>query len=38
MKTGIDMKRTRFRRLFDEEKAFYALIAFDYEVETSMLL
>jgi glycyl-tRNA synthetase len=36
MKTGIDMKRTRFRRLSDEEKAFYALIAFDYEVETSI--
>ena len=32
----IDMKRTRFRRLSDEEKAFYALIAFDYEVETSI--
>jgi glycyl-tRNA synthetase len=35
-KTGIDMKRTRFRRLSDDEKAFYALIAFDYEVETSI--
>jgi glycyl-tRNA synthetase len=30
------MKRTRFRRLSNDEKAFYALIAFDYEVETSI--
>ena len=35
-KSGLDMKRTRFRRLSDDEKAFYALIAFDYEVETSI--
>jgi glycyl-tRNA synthetase len=35
-KTGIDTKRTRFRRLSNDEKAFYALIAFDYEVETSV--
>jgi glycyl-tRNA synthetase len=35
-KTGIDMKRTRFRRLSDMEKAFYASIAFDFEVETSI--
>ena len=35
-KTGIDMKRTRFRQLSDEEKAFYATIAFDFEVETSI--
>ncbi|MRN41825.1 MAG: glycine--tRNA ligase [Nitrosopumilales archaeon] len=35
-KTGIDMKRTRFRRLSDEDKAFYASIAFDFEVETSI--
>jgi glycyl-tRNA synthetase len=34
-KTGIDMKRTRLRRLTDTEKAFYSTIAFDYEVETS---
>ena len=34
-KTGIDMERTRFRQLSDEEKAFYATIAFDFEVETS---
>jgi glycyl-tRNA synthetase len=30
------MKRTRFRRLSDEDKAFYASIAFDFEVETSI--
>jgi glycyl-tRNA synthetase len=35
-KTGIDMKRTRFRRLGDDEKAFYASIAFDFEVNTSL--
>ncbi|MGA8085617.1 MAG: glycine--tRNA ligase, partial [Candidatus Nitrosopolaris sp.] len=35
-KTGIDMKRTRFRRLSEAEKAFYASIAFDFEVETSI--
>jgi len=35
-KTGIDMERTRFRQLSDEEKAFYATIAFDFEVETSI--
>lgn len=35
-KTGVDMKRTRFRRLSDIEKAFYASIAFDFEVETSI--
>ena len=34
-KTGIDMERTRFRRLGDKEKAFYAEAAFDFEVETS---
>jgi len=36
MKTGIDMERTRFRRLSNDEKAFYALVAYDYEVETSI--
>jgi glycyl-tRNA synthetase len=36
VRTGLDMKRTRFRRLSNEEKAFYALTAFDYEVETSI--
>jgi glycyl-tRNA synthetase len=35
-KTGIDMRRTRFRRLSDIEKAFYASVAFDYEAETSI--
>ncbi|MEM2759609.1 MAG: glycine--tRNA ligase [Nitrososphaerales archaeon] len=34
-KTGIDMKRTRFRKLGDDEKAFYATTAFDFEVETT---
>lgn len=33
--TGIDMKRTRFRRLDDKEKAFYATTALDFEAETS---
>ncbi|RMF30107.1 MAG: glycine--tRNA ligase, partial [Candidatus Nitrosothermus koennekii] len=35
-KTGIDMNRSRFRRLGDDEKAFYAEVAFDFEVETSV--
>jgi glycyl-tRNA synthetase len=35
-KTGIDMRRTRFRKLSESEKAFYATIAFDFEVETSL--
>ena len=35
-KTGIDMNRTRFRQLSNQEKAFYASIAFDYEVETTV--
>ena len=34
-KTGIDMKRSRFRRLGQKEKAFYADVAFDFEVETA---
>lgn len=34
-KTGIDMGRSRFRRLDDREKAFYAEVAFDFEVETA---
>jgi glycyl-tRNA synthetase len=34
-KTGISMERTRFRQLSDDEKAFYATTAFDFEVETS---
>src|ERR687885_214492 len=36
VRTGLDMKRTRFRQLSNQEKAFYASIAFDYEVETTM--
>lgn len=34
-KTGIDMSRSRFRRLGEKEKAFYASVAFDFEVETT---
>ncbi len=33
---GLDVKRSRFRRLSDVEKAFYACSAFDFEVETSL--
>ena len=35
-KTGIDKKRTRLRRLSDDEKAFYLTVAFDFEVDTSI--
>jgi glycyl-tRNA synthetase len=35
-KTGIDIRHSRFRKLSDEEKAFYASVAFDFEVETSI--
>ena len=35
-KTGIDTARSRFRRLGDREKAFYAEVAFDFEVETTI--
>ena len=35
-KTGIDVGRGRFRRLGDKEKAFYADVAFDFEVETDL--
>jgi len=35
-KTGMDMSRSRFRRLGDREKAFYAEVAFDFEVETTI--
>jgi glycyl-tRNA synthetase len=35
-KTGMIMERTRFRELSDNEKAFYASTAFDFEVETSI--
>jgi glycyl-tRNA synthetase len=34
-KTGIDVTRSRFRRLGEKEKAFYASVAFDFEVETT---
>ena len=34
-KTGIDITKSRFRRLGQKEKAFYAQTAFDFEVETS---
>lgn len=34
-KTGIDVTKSRLRRLSDEEKAFYASVAFDFEVQTS---
>ena len=34
-KTGIDVTRSRFRRLGQKEKAFYAETAFDFEVETA---
>lgn len=34
-KTGIDVAKSRLRRLSDEEKAFYASVAFDFEVQTS---
>jgi glycyl-tRNA synthetase len=35
-KTGIDVSRSRFRKLGEKEKAFYATVAFDFEVETSI--
>ena len=35
-KTGIDITKSRFRKLGDKEKAFYAEVAFDFEVETSV--
>jgi glycyl-tRNA synthetase len=34
-KTGIDVNKSRFRKLGEKEKAFYATIAFDFEVETN---
>ncbi|RNJ77387.1 MAG: glycine--tRNA ligase [Nitrosopumilus sp. H8] len=34
-KTGINVQRSRFRRLGEKEKAFYADVAFDFEVETA---
>ncbi len=35
-KTGIDISKSRFRKLGDKEKAFYADVAFDFEVETTI--
>lgn len=35
-KTGIDMNQTRLRKLSDQEKAFYATTAFDFEVKTHL--
>src|SRR5215211_7061874 len=35
-RTGIDMNQTRFRKLSNQEKAFYATIAFDFELKTSL--
>jgi len=34
-KTGIDTNKSRFRKLGEKEKAFYATVAFDFEVETT---
>jgi glycyl-tRNA synthetase len=34
-KTGIDLGKSRFRKLGEKEKAFYATVAFDFEVETT---
>ena len=35
-KTGINIEKSRFRKLGDKEKAFYAEVAFDFEVETTI--
>ncbi len=35
-KTGIDITRSRFRKLDEKEKAFYAEVSFDFEVETTI--
>lgn len=35
-KTGINMEKSRFRKLGEKEKAFYAEVAFDFEVETTI--
>src|SRR5215831_845293 len=32
-KTGIDISKSRFRKLGEKEKAFYATVAYDFEVE-----
>jgi len=34
-KAGIDIQKSRFRKLEEKEKAFYAEVAFDFEVETT---
>ena len=35
-KTGINIAKSRFRKLGEKEKAFYAEVAFDFEVETTI--
>ncbi len=35
-KSGIDMNKTRFRKLSDDEKAFYATVAYDFEAYTTI--
>ena len=35
-KTGINIEKSRFRKLGEKEKAFYAEVAFDFEVETTI--
>ncbi len=35
-KAGIDISKSRFRKLGEKEKAFYAEVAFDFEVETTI--
>ncbi len=35
-KAGIDITKSRFRKLGEKEKAFYAEVAFDFEVETTL--
>jgi glycyl-tRNA synthetase len=35
-KAGVDMQKSRFRKLGEKEKAFYAEVAFDFEVETTI--
>lgn len=35
-KTGVDITKSRFRKLGEKEKAFYAEVAFDFEIETTI--
>ena len=35
-KSGIDITKSRFRKLGEKEKAFYAEVAFDFEVDTTL--